>query len=87
MAAELTPADAVRAIQAMTRVLDMMSVRLTRIADRMESYARWNFWLLAVILLATGGAFVVGIRTHAAQNDALRQVMQENRAIFERLSR
>ena len=87
MAAELTPDDAVRAIQAMTRVLQTIAQDLHAFTVRSERWARWHFWLLAVVLLATGGMFVVGVRTHATQNDALRQVMQENRAIFERLNR
>jgi len=71
MATELTPDDAVHAIQALTRVL----VRT----------ARWQFALLVLALCATGGAFIVSVHTHNVQSDALRQIMQENRAIFARI--
>jgi len=94
MATDLTPDDAVRAIQALTHVLETHREKLTALDTRSEGWAirserwmRWHFWLLVVVLLATGGAFAVGVRTHAVQTDALRQVMQENKAIFERLSR
>ena len=53
----------------------------------MERYARWQCWLLALVLLSSVGMFVVGAWTHGVQNEALRQVMQENRAIFQRLNR
>jgi hypothetical protein len=101
MSSDLTPDDAVRAIQAMTHVLE---TNLTRLNDLHASSAQWHArserWmrghgrLLALVFLLTGGMlcasvwmFVVGVRTHAVQTDALRQVMQENRAIFERLQR
>lgn len=92
MPTDLTPDDAVRAIQALTRVLETTLERLTELATRSERWAtrserwmRWHFWLLVVVVFTTGGALWVGVRTHAVQNEALRQVMQENRAIFERL--
>jgi hypothetical protein len=94
MAADLTPDDAVRAITRLTTVLESLARDLHALTDHMERWTRraerwmrWHFWLLVVVLCATGGTFVVGIWTHAAQNDALRQVMQENKAIFERVSR
>ena len=87
MATEFTPDDAVRAIQAMPRVLETLAGHLTQITDRMERSARWQCWLLALVLLSSVGMFVVGAWTHGVQNEALRHVMQENRAIFERLNR
>ena len=100
MATELTPDDAGRAIQTMTRVLE---TNLTRLNDlhagsaqwhaRSERWMRWHGGMLGLTLLLTGGMllasvwmFVVGLRTHAVHTDALRQVMQENKAIFERLN-
>lgn len=76
MATDLTPDDAVQAIRALTRVLETLVAAM-----------RWHFWLLAVLLMALGGMFVVVTWTHAIQNDALRLLMQENRAIFQRLTR
>jgi hypothetical protein len=101
MATELTPDDAVQAIRALTRVLETLAQDLraftvrsdawTQRAEawtrRAERWMRWHFWVLGLILLSSVGMFVLGARTHAAQNEALRQVMQENRAIFERLPR
>jgi predicted anti-sigma-YlaC factor YlaD len=78
----------------MTRMLETILERLTEIAaqmtaiaNRSERYARWHCWLLAIVLFASVGMFVVGAWTHATQNEVLRQVMQENRAIFQRFNR
>ena len=94
MATNLTPDDAVQAIHAMTRMLETILARLSDISTdlraftiRSERWMRWHFVLLGIILLSSVGMFLVGVRTHAVHNDALRQVMQENRAIFERLQR
>ena len=101
MATELTPDDAVQAIRALTGVLETLAqdlraftVRSDAWMQRAERWMRWHFWVLILMLILTGvtllssvGMYVVGSRTHATQNDALRQVMQENRAIFERLPR
>jgi hypothetical protein len=101
MAYEFTPDDAVQAIHALTRMLEAILARLTDMSAQMtamaqrsdawtrraERWMRWHFWLLALVLLSSAGMFVIGVRTHATHNDALRQVMEENRAIFERLTR
>ena len=92
MATDFTPDDAVRAIEALTRMLETIAqdlraftIRSEAWTRRAERWMRWHFWLLGLILLSSVGMFVVGVRAHTVQNDALRQVMQENRAIFERL--
>ena len=74
--------------------LRAFTIRSEAWTRRAERWMRWHFWILILMLMLTGvtllssvGMFVIGSRTHAGQNEALRQVMQENRAIFERLSR
>lgn len=87
MATNFTPTDAVQAIARLTSVLETIAQDLRTLTVRSERYARWQFWLLALVLFTTVGIFVLGARSQAIQSEALSLIMQENRAIFQRLNR
>lgn len=94
MATELTPDDAVQAIRALTRMLETLAQDLHAFTVRSERWMRWYGWGMALVLPLTGvllfasvGMYIASAHTHTAQNEALRLIIQENRAIFERLAR